>query len=190
MITNRFPRMMKTYPHPFLQKTKQTIWTFGIAVAVYLIPHTGSGQDLFFHKLTVEDGLSQNSVLCFAQDRQGYMWIGTSSGLNRFDSRTFKVFKKQQNEPGSLSNDYILSLLNDSRDMLWVGTAGGLNVYDNRTATFAQYMHAEDKPGSLSSNRILSLYEENFPQGSKANQLEKNPKVIANITPRAINIEI
>ena len=171
--------MMKTCPHPFLQMTKQTIWTFGIAVAVCLIPHTGSGQDLFFHKLTVEDGLSQNSVLCFAQDRQGYMWIGTSSGLNRFDSRTFKVFKERQNEPGSLSNDYILSLLNDSRDMLWVGTAGGLNVYDNRTGTFAQYMHAEGQPGSLSSNRILSLYEDRKGQiwigTSKGLNLLSNP---------------
>lgn len=152
--------MTKTWPHPFLQKARQRSLAIAIAVATSLVPCTGNSQDLFFHKLTVEEGLSQNSVLCFAQDRQGYMWIGTSAGLNRFDSRSFKVFKKQQNEPGSLSNDYILSLLNDSRDMLWVGTAGGLNVYDNRTATFAQYHHTEGKPGSLNSNRILSLYED------------------------------
>jgi ligand-binding sensor domain-containing protein len=53
------------------------------------------GQNRLFHKITVEDGLSQSSVLSFAQDKKGFMWIGTSSGLNRYDSRSFTILKQQ-----------------------------------------------------------------------------------------------
>ena len=48
-----------------------------------------------FSHLSIEDGLSQNSVLSIAQDSIGYMWFVTQDGLNRYDGRSFKIYSKQ-----------------------------------------------------------------------------------------------
>ncbi len=116
------------------------------------------GQSLFFHHLNVEDGLSQNSVLCVAKDSRGFMWFGTRYGLNKYDSRKITVYKNKPDDSSSLSGNYILSLLSDSRQTLWVGTRNGLNKYNS----------AEDKfervplPGnpSAASTYITCLYED------------------------------
>ncbi len=90
---------------------------------------TGHSQRLAFNHLSVENGLSQNSVLCIAKDSAGFMWLGTRNGLNRYDSRHFLTFRNIPGQPGSISNNYILSLLYDKRNHLWAGTRNGLNQY-------------------------------------------------------------
>ena len=46
-----------------------------------------------FVKYQVENGLSHNTVWYTIQDHQGFMWFGTSDGLNRFDGKNFKIFR-------------------------------------------------------------------------------------------------
>lgn len=87
-----------------------------------------AGQNTNFSHLTVNDGLSQNSILCIAQDARGFMWFGTRFGLNRYDAKRVTPYKKT-GQPGSILNNYVLSLLPDSKGNLWVGTRGGLNRY-------------------------------------------------------------
>ena len=48
-----------------------------------------------FRNLTVKNGLSQNSIQTIFQDKKGYIWIGTTAGLNRYDAYTFLEFKKE-----------------------------------------------------------------------------------------------
>jgi ligand-binding sensor domain-containing protein/signal transduction histidine kinase/DNA-binding response OmpR family regulator len=86
-------------------------------------------QSFHFYHLDVENGLSQNSVLCVAQDSRGLMWFGTRFGLNKYDSRKITVYKNRPGDSTSLSNNYILSLLCDSYGTLWVGTRNGLHRY-------------------------------------------------------------
>lgn len=107
-------------------------------------------QSRLFHTLTVEDGLSQNAVLSFAQDRQGFMWIGTSSGLNRYDSRTFQVFKQQPGDSGSISGNNVSCLLVDHQDRLWAGTTNGVSRYNRQTGKFEHFLRSGGKnpPGS------------------------------------------
>jgi len=121
---------------------------------------TACAQELQFHGLTVEDGLSQNSVLSFAQDRQGFMWIGTAAGLNRYDARTFKVYRRSSSAGAGLTNDYILSLLVDRKDRLWVGTEQGLNMYDRASDRFIPAFGAKVDTPSLSIFRIRALHED------------------------------
>jgi len=71
----------------------------------------------------IEDGLPQNSILSLIQTRDGYIWLGTQSGLVRFDGVTFKIYN-QWNTRG-LKNDRILALYEDRNGALWVGTKGG-----------------------------------------------------------------
>lgn len=115
---------------------------------------------LLFNKLSIEQGLSQNSVLSIARDRFGFMWFGTESGLNKFDGYNFTVYFPVENDPSSLSNSWINALLTDSDGQLWVGTENGLNLYVYSTDSFIRYFHDPSDPNSLSSSRIFCLFED------------------------------
>ena len=67
-----------------------------------------------------KEGLPQSSVLSIVQTRDGYLWLGTLSGLIRFDGVRFTVFD-EANTPG-FNSSQIVYLFEDSRSNLWVGT--------------------------------------------------------------------
>jgi ligand-binding sensor domain-containing protein/AraC-like DNA-binding protein len=80
--------------------------------------------DFYRHNIwTVEDGLPMNSVISITQTPDGYIWLGTETGLARFDGIDFDVFS-HENTP-ALLNDLILSLEADLQGVLWIGTRGG-----------------------------------------------------------------
>lgn len=83
-----------------------------------------------FRHYQVEDGLSNNKVICIVQDKNGFMWFGTIDGLNRFDGYRFKTFRNDISTPGSLGNNFINCLYCDEQNILWVGTAKGIYKYD------------------------------------------------------------
>lgn len=84
---------------------------------------------------TTDQGLPLDWITALLQTRDGYLWIGTNSGLSRFDGRHFDVFK--ESETGSIPNDRITSLAEDSSGVLWIATPGGLTrYYGNRFHTF------------------------------------------------------
>ena len=70
-----------------------------------------SQQDLAFHDLSA--GLSQSSVTSITQDKQGYLWIGTEYGLNRFDGLSYKHFDLHRSEQNCTNANSINSLLYD-----------------------------------------------------------------------------
>ncbi len=70
-------------------------------------------------------------IWSIAQDQQGFLWLGTDSGLMRWDGYRLRSYVQDPGTPGSLPDNYIRNLLVDERGQLWVGTnAGGLNRYD------------------------------------------------------------
>lgn len=68
-----------------------------------------------------EDGLPGNEVTSLLQTRDGYLWVGTSAGLARFDGVKFTRFGEQD----GLKSSRILCLLEDQQGRFWVGTDGG-----------------------------------------------------------------
>jgi len=78
-----------------------------------------------FESLTIEDGLSQNTVGSILQDRRGYIWLGTEAGLHRYDGQQFRLFRHDPDDPGSLADNFALSLEEDGDGQIWVGTMGG-----------------------------------------------------------------
>jgi ligand-binding sensor domain-containing protein/serine phosphatase RsbU (regulator of sigma subunit) len=100
-----------------------------------------SQETLVFRHLTVSQGLSQGSVVCILQDRQGFMWFGTQDGLNRFDGYGFTVFKHSPSDPASLNDNFVITIAEDSSGRLWVGTLNSpdtLNLFDPHTESFSQ----------------------------------------------------
>ena len=75
-------------------------------------------------RIPAEHTLSNSYVNCMVEDDEGYIWIGTRRGLNRFNGSTYKVF--YQVDSLSLPNDFISSLCSDTDGRLWVGTSTGL----------------------------------------------------------------
>ncbi|MBN2048590.1 MAG: diguanylate cyclase [Anaerolineaceae bacterium] len=116
---------------------------------------------LRFERLTVEEGLSQSTVLAATQDHQGYMWFGTQNGLNRYDGYEFRAFYHDPTQPGSLGNSNVFSLYEDSKQRLWVGTdGGGLNLYDPETETFRSFVLDEQDEHSISDNAVWAIEED------------------------------
>lgn len=104
----------------------------------FIILFTTSLQAYYFRSYQVEDGLSHNSVWTVMQDSRGFMWFGTNDGLNRFDGKSFKVFKKQPGNPYSIGNNFIHCLKEDSQGRFFVGTKEGLYLYDSDLERFEQ----------------------------------------------------
>lgn len=89
-----------------------------------------------FKHLNVDQGLSHNEVISFYKDRKGFMWIGTTAGLNRFDGYTIKTYLSDVRDSTSLSNNYINSIIEAPDSTLAILTPTGLNIYDPATGTF------------------------------------------------------
>lgn len=91
---------------------------------------SSKAQQPSFSRLSVENGLSQNSVLCITQDSTGFMWYGTRNGLNKYDSRKIRVYKNEPGNNNSLAGNYITTLLCDHKKQLWAGTRESLHRYN------------------------------------------------------------
>ena len=105
---------------------------------------TGPPTDIppYFTHISLEQGLSQSVVTAMAQDRTGFLWLGTQDGLNRYDGYTFRVFRNEPGNATSLGNNYITALAVDGAGDLWIGTnGGGLDRFDPGTETFTHFRH-------------------------------------------------
>jgi ligand-binding sensor domain-containing protein/signal transduction histidine kinase len=116
---------------------------------------------LYFERLTTENGLSHNKINCFLQDKRGFMWIGTEDGLNRYDGRTFTIFRNEPGNASSLSGNIITDIIEDSNQLLWIATAdGGMTRYDHRLSPavqFKQYRHSPADSSSIPINIVNTL---------------------------------
>ncbi|NQZ09498.1 MAG: hypothetical protein HRT35_20295 [Algicola sp.] len=105
----------------------------------------------------IEDGLSQETILCIFQDRHGFMWFGTEDGLNRFDGQHFKVFKHQPGNPNSLAQNKITAITQDSTGTMWVTTAmGRLHRFERDTELFTRFK-SQQFEGSSTSTALLNF---------------------------------
>ena len=86
-----------------------------------------------------EQGLSQASIQALLQDKQGYLWIGTGDGLNRFDGYDFEIFRSESKKVNTLSSSNILSLFEDHQNNIWIGTNGGLNRFNKKNNNFINW---------------------------------------------------
>ena len=101
--------------------------------------HPQTQKSILFHRFSADDGLSHTAVQRIIQDSQGFVWIGTQQGLNRFDGYEFEVFNYSPDDPNSLSNGWIYDIFEDDRGRIWVATDGGLDLFEARTKTFQHF---------------------------------------------------
>ncbi|MGX9462547.1 EAL domain-containing protein [Shewanella sp. A14] len=112
---------------------------FSFSVTAIEADNTESNFDLLLNHTNygVADGLSQETVTSIVEDQEGYVWIGTINGLNRFDGNEFKQFYADDKE-NSLPSSFIRNLLIDNNGELLIGTDKGLVQFDKDTNSFSR----------------------------------------------------
>jgi len=114
---------------------------------------------IVFNHLRMENGLSQNSVMAIAQDKNQFIWMGTQHGLNRYDGYRFKTYSNSSDNQNSISNNVISALLSDTKGRLWVGTENGLNIYNEKTDHFFR-INKRSSANSFSCDSVECVYED------------------------------
>ncbi|MCF8241315.1 MAG: SpoIIE family protein phosphatase [Melioribacteraceae bacterium] len=113
---------------------------------------------LQFDHITVDDGLSQGTILAMYQDSRGFIWFGTQDGLNRYDGYEFEIYRHQPENQNSLSSGVIQHIAEDSDGNLWIATErGGLNKFDFATHKFYRYMHDPENQNTIQDNFVHQI---------------------------------
>ncbi|GAB4032871.1 hybrid sensor histidine kinase/response regulator transcription factor [Spirosoma gilvum] len=113
-----------------------------------------------WQELTISQGLSQGMVFDIKQDHNGFVWIATKDGLNRYDGHNVWIFTHDPYNPFSLSDNVCTALLIDRQQRLWIGTEKqGLNLFDGRTERFYHITLSDGAEASINNPEITSLTE-------------------------------
>ncbi|HEX5625554.1 MAG TPA: ATP-binding protein [Saprospiraceae bacterium] len=166
--THRYPQAFKRFRVAFFRFETEMLSRLRIPqlltclALMYQAPGALLAQaDIDFESISLEQGLSQGMIYDLLQDREGFLWVATKDGLNRYDGYDFKVFTNDPYDPWSLSSNTIICLFEDSKGRIWVGTENsGLNVYDKKSGRFLRIQHRPEDASSLSGNRISAIGED------------------------------
>lgn len=122
-----------------------------------------NAQHIKFEHYSDNEGLSHNSVRHIVQDRHGFLWLGTFSGLNRFDGYQFKSYLSSSAGENKIYNDDITALeFDESSNNLWIGTRKGLTLFEIDTHKFTTFLPDINNPNSLPDEEIRSVYVDKF----------------------------
>lgn len=113
-----------------------------------------------FGQLTIRDGLSSGSITCILQDSRGFMWIGTESGLNKYDGYQITIYRHNPQLANSIGGNSVRCLFEDSQNNLWIGLKGdGLSRLNLKTGQYTSFRHKEDE-NSISYNDVSGIVED------------------------------
>jgi signal transduction histidine kinase/ligand-binding sensor domain-containing protein len=106
-------------------------------------------QPYYFRHYQVENGLSNNTVFCSAQDKNGFLWFGTKEGVNRFDGYHFKLFRLGKDDERTFSQELVYFLYSDKQGTLWVGAQKGLFRFDPESEQLLKFSDSLTEVGAI-----------------------------------------
>ena len=121
------------------------VLVFLVILCGYCICAWSQGE-LFF----TSDKLSNTNITSICQDKDGYIWIGTENGLNRFDGYKFTVYKNDPQDTTSLMFNIVNKVFCDRSGNLGVGTNTGVQRYDGISDSFVRYDSPEFERARIS----------------------------------------
>lgn len=114
-----------------------------------------------FRKFRVEDGLPATRTSKLAEDKDGFLWVGTRDGLARYDGTRFRVWRHDPARADSLSGNSIAVLYVDRANQVWVsGDDVGLNLLDSHREHFRHFRHDAKDVNSLADNDVWAITED------------------------------
>lgn len=128
-----------------------------------VVPGSGdvrAAREIAFTRVDIPGDMQAQQVTALAQDRRGFLWIGTQRGLVRYDGYTYDPFVAESGKR-LFGTKYVRALLAASDGRLWIGTfSDGLFVYDPKDDAFLPYRHDRANAGSLAHDRVEALAED------------------------------
>ena len=115
---------------------------------------------LKFERISIAEGLSQSYVYDIIQDNNGFIWIATQDGLNRYDGKKFVYYRHDSTNKSSIANNFIRKIFIDKQNMMWVGTNEGLSRYNETLDSFDNFFHKTNDSNSLRDNEIWDIYQD------------------------------
>ena len=103
-----------------------------------------------FRTYSIEDGLSESVVNDIIQDLEGYIWLATRFGLNRFDGNSFESYF----ESNGLNSSNLFSLYQSRDGKIWIGSEKGVNYIDEGS------IHTDSAYTVLSNSTVISIFED------------------------------
>lgn len=125
--------------HLFNKPTPLHCMRIAAAIIVYFMQCNLYAQSYQYKTYTTKEGLSSNTVSYALKDDNGFLWIATSNGLNRFDGNAFDHFFNNPSDSATIASNEIHNLFIDTKKQLWVTTMAGLSLYHPHTQTFSNY---------------------------------------------------
>jgi len=110
--------------------------------------------------ISIEQGLSSNHATVICQDHQGFIWIGTLGGLNRYDGYKMTTFRNLPGDSTSLPSNIITAIHEDQQGVLWVGTNAGLSCFNRLEETFTSYTSKPGNPQSIGYNLVNYIFDD------------------------------
>ncbi|MBA7524053.1 Sensor histidine kinase RcsC [subsurface metagenome] len=124
---------------------------------ILVCPVLSFAQDnnLIFSRITTEDGLSSSWVRCIYQDAYGFIWFGTSDGLNRYDGYEIKEYKSDESNPNAIVNAAINYIDRREDGKLWICTERGVDIFDRDHDVFIDFPYLD----KIRVTHVLTDYE-------------------------------
>ena len=127
-----------------------------IIIIVFLfcgrITYAQDNQQMIFQQVGEKDGLSNSIVNSIAKDRQGFMWIATFDGLNKYDGTHFTSFRNNRKQPTSISQNTVHAVCVDVNDDIWCATQSGISHFRKQTQSFDNYFPEPDEANATFSD--------------------------------------
>lgn len=154
--------------------------------------------NLDYERLSSELGLSQNMIHCLLQDRQGFIWVGTKDGLNRFDGYRFVTYRNDPFDSLSISGNIVHHILEDRAGRMWIVTDQGINLFDREKEVFyllkqpySTFELREDPQGNLWQGNAAGLLCISLPaQARSLERVKATLSPIAGLKGMGMNIPV
>ncbi|MBA4408585.1 MAG: two-component regulator propeller domain-containing protein [Bacteroidota bacterium] len=137
---------MGTFSKMKSQYSYQLYFNFIFLLLIFMSSAYAQPKRLQFDYLTVDHGLSSSTVTSIIQDQKGFIWIGTTIGLNRYDGFNFIHYKNIPGDSTSLVDNVVQTMFEDHNKNLLIGTENGLCFYDRMNDCFLNYVHDKLSP--------------------------------------------
>lgn len=138
-------------------------WHILIILLCFGIHLAAQTPDFKIEQPSSEIWLANNEINDILQDKQGFIWLATWSGLAKYDGYSVKMYRQTMGDNNALKGNYITCLFEDNKQRLWVGTMyTGFYRYDPEQDGFIQYINDTENMNSLSNNSVWAIREDKF----------------------------
>ena len=122
-------------------------------------------KNLIFNNINIEQGISQSTIEAIFQDSEGYLWLGTNDGLNRYNGYEFKIYNYEEYQ-NSISHNGITDITEDKYGNIWVNTVSGVNKINKKTEKISNYTELNGKIKEDSTTEIIVTKDNNILVGT------------------------